>query len=97
MTLVWEKTLNSNWSLEELQEEPRLLNCVVLYEDKEEGESHSFHFRGWGMDRDSITTRDCWVACQGLMMDDANVTLQTLKTVVDYYEAFFEEEEPDDD
>lgn len=87
MNLQWEKRLDDLWTVREF-EPPKTgvsLPCAVIYEDPEDDEIRGFYFRDWGMDRDEITPYLCYLACEGLQLENSNTSLQSLKQTADFY------------
>lgn len=101
ITIVWEKELDDAWTLQEHESDyPYTLRCAVIYTDLSTDQEQFFWFGAWGMEREEITTRDCWIACQGLSYENANIALAGFKPCIDYYQPYLEGgEEPgyDDD
>ncbi len=83
--IVWEKQIE-NYILTEFVREPGSLPCSVYYADPDGDDVElSFGFGSWGIDREQITKEQIWAVCQGLLSDDANVSVSSFYANFEYY------------
>jgi len=97
-TIAWEKKLDQIWTLREVvSDHPNTLNCTITNTDPDTSEEWFFAFSQWGMERDKITGYQCYIVCQGLLYEDANVALAGFKACFDHYQPYLDRAEPDDE
>jgi hypothetical protein len=79
---VWEKQLDEKFTLLEFKNEPNTLHCTVHYVDEET--ELTFAFGSWGMERESISVEDCVLCCQMLLACDANVSISSFASNLEF-------------
>ncbi|HAJ59550.1 MAG TPA: hypothetical protein DCP31_09985 [Cyanobacteria bacterium UBA8543] len=95
---TWSKQLG-NFILLEYPKEPNFLNCTVTYQfdeyelDGDDEESLTFAFGSWGCDRELITEEDCLLCCQGMQAYDANVSMSSFYSNLEYIRTEIADEE----
>jgi hypothetical protein len=97
---IWQQKLGK-FTLREYPEAPNFLNCSIRYldddDDNDEGEtSIGFGFIRWGMDREEITEEMCFLCCQALLDQNANVSVTSFKRNLEYAQDYFSELEDDE-
>lgn len=70
MKPLWTKKCG-NFVLKEYEPQPMHMNCCVIW-TTDEGEGLTFHFGGWGMEREEITQQQCYLICQSFLMQNAD-------------------------
>lgn len=91
---IWEKQLNEKFTLFEFPDEPNRLHCTIHYEDEEF--EQTFAFGSWGMKRESITVEDCVLCCQAMLEYDANVSISSFASNLEYARNEFSEEDEEE-
>lgn len=95
---IWSKDLE-RFTLYEYPDEPNRLHCTVVYqlsEDEMEDEDEdtlTFAFGSWGMERELITEEDCLLCCKGMQAYDANVSISSFHSNLEYIRAVIADEE----
>lgn len=92
---IWEKELDERITLLEYPDEPNTLHCTIHYED--EDLDKTFAFGSWGMDRDEITIEDVILCCQIMLCYDANVSISSFASNLEYARNAFDEDEDEEE
>lgn len=90
---IWQKELDEKFTLLEFPNEPNTLHCTINYDDGEFDKT--FAFGSWGMDREAITVEDCVLCCQAMLCYDANVSISSFASNLEYARNEFSDEEED--
>lgn len=95
---VWSRELGK-FTLLEHPKEPNTLNCTVTYQfDEDElnegdDETLTFAFGNWGCNRELITEEDCLLCCKGMQAYDANVSISSFHSNLEFIRAEIEGED----
>jgi hypothetical protein len=92
---IWEKQLGK-FHLMEFPKAPNYLNCAIGYSDVDFDEGTTditFNFGSWGMDREEITEQDCLICCQAMLDCDANISVSSFHSNLEYAKNYFYEDE----
>lgn len=92
---IWQKQLDEKFTLLEYPVEPNRLHCTIHYED--ENFEQTFAFGSWGMERESITVEDCVFCCQAMLCYDANVSISSFSSNLEYARIEFSEDEDEEE
>jgi len=93
---IWSKQLGK-FTLYEYPKEPNRLNCTVAYQfeevEEEDEDTLTFAFGSWGCDHEQITEEDCLLCCQGMQAYDANVSISSFHSNLEYIRVELESDE----
>ena len=95
--LIWKKQLDEHFSLMEYEKEENLPNCIVGYEESDYDHIFFFSFGSWGMDRNDITSADCALVMDYAINYDANVSISSFASNLEYARAEEEEDWSDEE
>lgn len=95
MEPIWEKELNEKFTLIEYPKQPNFLNCSIYYDDGDF--EQTFAFGSWGCDRDSISVEDCLLCCQVMLAYDANVSMSSFASNLEYARNATEDDEDEEE
>ncbi|HEY9603199.1 MAG TPA: hypothetical protein V6C85_16410 [Allocoleopsis sp.] len=99
---VWSKELGK-FILLEYSDEPNTLHCTVTYQfdedeldEYDEDDTLTFAFGSWGCDRELITEEDCLLCCKGMQAYDANISISSFHSNLEFIRAEIEGEDEEE-